>query len=107
MDKENVKGAADKAKDAIKDTAGLGNVNPMLYSLAATQPNVFHDITLGNNYVPCVGGTGCQASKPFGYAAGVGYDLVTGLGSLDVGNLVTAKTSAPVVSSTLDWACNQ
>ena len=35
--------------------AGLGNMNPELYSLAQTAPNAFHDITTGNNIVtvPC------------------------------------------------------
>ena len=32
---------------------GLGNINPTLYSLAASAPNAFHDITTGDNIVPC------------------------------------------------------
>ncbi|HTA25500.1 MAG TPA: protease pro-enzyme activation domain-containing protein [Terriglobales bacterium] len=69
--------------------AGLGNVNPTLYKLAQTPAkNVFHDITTGNNIVPCTKGSpNCPSGLTFGYSAGVGYDLVTGLGSIDVNNL--------------------
>ena len=65
---------------------GLGNVNPKLYALAASAPAAFHDITSGSNAVPCSpGSTSCPAVAPFqfGYSAGVGYDQVTGLGSVD------------------------
>ena len=58
-----------------------GNVNPYLYSLAASAPNAFHDITTGDNMVPCTAGsTDCPASGMIGYSAGPGYDLTTGLG---------------------------
>src|SRR5437667_588577 len=30
-------------------SSGLGNVNPMLYTLAASSPSAFHDITSGSN----------------------------------------------------------
>ncbi len=76
---------------------GQGNINPILYSMAATSPAAFHDITTGNNQVPCTGGTpDCPASAPFqiGYTAGVGYDQATGLGSVDAYNLVTAWGSS-------------
>jgi subtilase family serine protease len=69
---------------------GLGNINPTLYSLAASSTAVFHDITTGDNKVPCSSGsTNCPASAPFtiGYSAGVGYDQATGLGSVDAYNL--------------------
>jgi len=72
---------------------GLGNINPTLYSLAASTPGAFHDVTTGNNIVPCTQGTtGCPTAAPFqyGFSAGTGYDLVTGLGSVDVTNLATA-----------------
>jgi pseudomonalisin len=60
-----------------------GLVNPVLYGLATSQKNnkgaaVFHDITQGNNTVPGV----------TGYSAGAGFDMVTGLGSVDVATLV-------------------
>ena len=71
---------------------GLGNVNPTLYSLASTN-GVFHDITTGNNIVPCVQSSkGCPTAAPFqyGFSAGAGYDQVTGLGSVNVTNLANA-----------------
>ena len=72
---------------------GQGNVNPILYSMAATLPAAFHDITTGNNRVPCEAGTpNCPSTTPMqiGYGAGVGYDQASGLGSVDAFNLVTA-----------------
>jgi Pro-kumamolisin, activation domain/Putative binding domain, N-terminal len=65
------------ALTAQKAGTRLGNANPALYALAALQANagaaVFHDVTTGNNSVP--GQTGFNASP--------GYDLATGLGSVD------------------------
>lgn len=70
--------------------AGLGNINPALYSIYQTNHNVFHDVTAGSNIVPCqIGTTNCSTGS-MGYSAGHGYDLVTGLGSVDAYNLVTA-----------------
>lgn len=68
------------------NAGSLGNINARLYQVATTTPAVFHDVTTGDNDVPCVpGSTSCPATAPyqFGYSAGVGYDLVTGLGSVD------------------------
>jgi len=76
---------------------GQGNINPILYSLAATAPAAIHDITSGNNIVPCLpGSTDCPATAPFqlGYSAGAGYDKATGLGSVDAFNLLEAWGSA-------------
>src|SRR6202043_3129754 len=70
--------------------AGLGNINPTLYGLARNNSNVFHDITLGNNIVPCKVGTLNCTSGTMGYSAGPGYDLVTGLGSVDAYNLASS-----------------
>jgi subtilase family serine protease len=75
---------------------GLGNINPLLYQLAAnstTYASAFHDITTGNNQVPCTSGSpNCPTgSNPvIGYTAGTGYDQATGLGSVDANNLATA-----------------
>ncbi len=74
---------------------GLGNINPALYSMWQTTPGAFHDITTGDNQVnPCPRQARTCDSTPVGYSAGPGYDLVTGLGSVDAYNLVTAWTSA-------------
>ena len=54
----------------------------------ASSPSAFHDITSGDNIVTATvcGGFMCTepTTKSVGYSAGAGYDLVTGLGSLDV-----------------------
>lgn len=73
---------------------GLGNVNPMLYSLAANNSsnNAFHDVASGDNKVPCTSGTAnCPAgTTSIGFKAGADYDQTTGLGSLNVANLISA-----------------
>ena len=73
-------------------TTGLGNVNPNLYAFAASTPSAFHDVTLGNNMVPCTSGSiNCPAgTTQIGFTAGAGYDQVTGLGSVDADKLATA-----------------
>jgi hypothetical protein len=84
-------------------SSGVGNINQQLYTLYKNNPppgGPFHDVTTGSNSV--TGGTSnnivaCTQNTPafeppalqctgstFGYEAGSGYDLVTGLGSLDV-----------------------
>jgi subtilase family serine protease len=78
----------------------LGNINPALYTLGnnATYYNigttsVFHDITVGNNELPST------INGLIGYAAGTGYDLATGWGSVDLNNLANAASIlAPTVS---------
>ena len=64
-----------------------GNANTRLYQLGASQyqaggAQVFHDIASGNNSVPGVTGYSCTA----------GYDLATGLGSVDASALVNNWT---------------
>jgi uncharacterized protein (TIGR03437 family) len=71
---------------------GLGNINPMLYRLAKSTTNVFHDIVGGDNNVPCVQGSPQCVNGMMGYAAGPGYDLATGLGTVDANNLVNQWT---------------
>lgn len=75
---------------------GLGNVNPMLYRLATSSPGAFHDITSGNNKVPCTSGTpNCPTGTTMiGFSAGQGYDQATGLGSVDASALETAWLAA-------------
>ena len=75
---------------------GLGNVNPMLYSLAASSPSAFYDVTSGNNNVPCgAGSKNCPSGGgSIGFSAGTGYDQVTGVGSPNVSQLVSAWIAA-------------
>jgi subtilase family serine protease len=86
-------------------TSGQGPINTELYSLAAnssTYATAFHDITVGNNY--CLSGaTFCSSSSgtETNYAAGVGYDQATGLGSVDAYNLITAWPANTGVTSGL------
>lgn len=94
--------------------AAQGSLNKKLYSMAASAPSAFHDVTVPtsgvascsvntpsmcNNSIPGPSGlTGGQA----GYLVGPGYDEVTGLGSLDVGNFLDhfgAAASDPDVTT--------
>jgi subtilase family serine protease len=85
--------------------SAAGNINPILYALAASTPSAFHDITVATSGV-----TGCVATTPSmcnnstpsptaltgglsGYLLTTGYDEVTGLGSVDVANLVANSTA--------------
>lgn len=83
-------------------TSGQGLLNPTLYSLAsnaATYSTAFHDITSGNNECPSsLGSSYCSGNAESHYAAGTGYDQVTGLGSVDLDKLATAW---PASTSTL------
>jgi subtilase family serine protease len=76
---------------------GIGNVNPILYGLAdgPTYSSIFHDITTGNNSVPCSQGTpNCPNGGSIGYSAGIGYDLASGLGSIDANALANGWGTA-------------
>lgn len=95
---------------------GLGLINPMLYSLAAVTPtnHAFNQVTTGDNIVYCQAGQPlttppqpstiiCPASGIFGYSASgtgnfdptTGYNLATGLGSVDLKNLAAAWAASP------------
>lgn len=83
-----------------KTGSAQGNINPSLYALASFSNDAFHDITTGNNQVPCSPGTkdcpgfaGQTTPAMMGYVAGPGYDQVTGLGSIDAYNLVNEWNS--------------
>jgi len=85
---------------AQKMNSRLGQVNPVLYGLAATEQFgqcngsagppasdcIFNDVTQGNTGVPGEPGYGTDG---VGYKAGQGYDLATGLGSVNLANLAT------------------
>src|SRR5258706_96967 len=66
----------------VEAKPGLGNINPKLYQLAQTAPTVFHDVTTGDNIIPCWEETEDCTTGSYGFAAGPGYDQVTGLGSI-------------------------
>ncbi len=93
---------------ATPSGTGLGDIHNTLYTLAATpSKGAFNPVKTGDNMVYCQGGT--PAAQPvalrcpgsganagiLGYEASnadstTGYNLVTGLGSVDVAKLVSA-----------------
>ena len=86
-----------------------------LYKLAAQQPSAFHDIPAGSTIVtPCTSGTpNCTTSNTgdkygvlSGYNTATGYDLATGLGSVDVANLVNQWQSISFTSSATTLTVN-
>ncbi|MEP7096508.1 MAG: S53 family peptidase [Dokdonella sp.] len=94
-----------------KTGSAQANLNPRLYALAANPGNgVFHDVTVASSGVSsCVVATPslCNNSTPgpndltgglSGYAVASGYDLATGLGSIDVANLL-AQWGNPTASA--------
>jgi hypothetical protein len=99
-----------------------GQADSVLYPLAAQFPAVFHDVTNGNNSVPCsylpTASTNCiAATNPITlngvtegqigsgttaeYGAGVGYDLASGLGSVDAAQLVNNWGNVKFTSSSV------
>jgi len=79
--------------NGFQSSFGIGNANPNLYYIAANNPAAMNDVQSGNNIVPCTQGTlDCPGTAPFqfGFSAGVGYDQVTGLGSVNANTLATA-----------------
>jgi len=64
--------------------AGSGNVNSFIfYELASSYPDSFNDIVSGDNIVPCTSGTPDCKGGLLGFNASSGFDLVTGLGSIN------------------------
>lgn len=66
-----------------------GNINTLLYQIVARleYSKVFHDVTTGNNTVEEVDANGNPLTIT-GFNAGRGWDAVTGLGSIDLGNAI-------------------
>ncbi len=80
-------------------TSGVGLANPTLYALGGTSlyHSVFNDVTSGSNAI--AGNHGTQ------YTAGVGYDLVTGLGTPIAGTLIPLLC-APIIDGVSPSAAN-
>jgi subtilase family serine protease len=66
----------------------LGLINPALYQLAARHAPGIVDVTSGNNTVSFDQGAGGKPVTVKGYPAAKGYDLVTGLGTVNAQDLV-------------------
>lgn len=80
----------------------LGQANNILYQLAATHySTVFHDVVTGDNAVVCASGSAGCGSNGFttGYNAITGYDLASGLGSVDAAAMVKNWSSAVSAST--------
>jgi pseudomonalisin len=94
-----------------------GNINPLLYSLAALTPAVFHDATPSSSGV----GSACNTTTPsmcnnstpasyslngglVGYNLTPGYDQATGLGSIDVAKLLASVAGASTTTTALTLA---
>ena len=92
---------------------GQGNLNPRLYAMASRAPSVFHDVTVASSGVgSCSVGTPSMCNNSIaapsglsggqaGYQVGIGFDEVTGLGSLDVRKFLTNywPAQAPVLTT--------
>jgi subtilase family serine protease len=96
--------------DACRQTAScrgpngtyrLGNPAPLLFGIyndATKYPQTFYDVTFGNNgVIPCAVNPGqigpCPNPRPTpdaGFDAGIGFDLVTGIGVPFAGHLINA-----------------
>ncbi len=88
-----------------KTQSRQGQANTVLYPLSQQAPQAFHDIAVGTNAVSCVvGSPDCTAADYPGYPDGalgylngynatVGYDMATGLGSIDAAQLVNNWSS--------------
>ncbi|MGO9088061.1 MAG: Ig-like domain repeat protein [Candidatus Sulfotelmatobacter sp.] len=80
-----------------------------LYQVATKQTNAFHDVPTGSTIaMPCVTGSpNCTTNTAghsygvlSGYSTGTGYDLATGLGSVDAANLVNNWSKATFTATT-------
>jgi hypothetical protein len=71
-----------------------GNLAPTLYALSR-RSGIFEDIAEGNARLSCAAGSpGCDASGKIGFDATAGYDLATGLGSIDAQKMVNEWAKA-------------
>jgi hypothetical protein len=90
----------------------LGQADTVLYNLAqdynpsSSNPGkyqrAFHDVTIGNNSVYCASGSlNCDTNNFLeGYNATPSYDMATGLGSVDLSQLISLWTATNFASTT-------
>ena len=79
-----------------QNKSSVGFANPALYAWS-DRADIFHDITEGKNNC-CAGGwagSTVVCCPENGFKAVKGWDPVTGLGSINVGNLIEAWSSLP------------
>lgn len=86
-----------------------------LYQLASKQTNAFHDVPTGSTIaMPCVTASpNCTTNTPgdaygvlSGYSTGTGYDLATGLGSVDTANLANNWSKATFSATNTELTLN-
>jgi len=85
-----------------------GQANFTIYPLSQQKPSAFHDVTLGSNNVNCLQGSLDCSLDTNGdgfyslqeYPAGIGYDLASGLGSVDAAVLVNNWNSITFLPTT-------
>jgi uncharacterized membrane protein len=98
-----------QAHGSGSDNYRLGQADNVLYQLAQSKYSaVFHDITAGNNSVACASGSPDCGSNLFltGYNAETGYDLASGLGSVDAAELVNNWTGVSLASTSTSLKIN-
>jgi hypothetical protein len=93
----------------VQQKAGsrLGQAAQTLYALynSSHSSAIFHDVTVGNNAVPCNSGTpNCLLNTAgyyfeSGYDTTTGYDLATGMGSVDATALVNYWNTVTVTAT--------
>jgi subtilase family serine protease len=66
----------------------LGLINPTLYALSARHAAGLVDVTSGNNTVSFYQGTATKPDKVTGFGSRKGYDLVTGVGTVNAASFV-------------------
>jgi len=74
----------------------LGLINPTLYALLAAHAPGLVDVTAGNNTVSFTQGTPPAKSTVAGYQAVQGYNLVTGVGTVNASTFVYELAGVPV-----------
>ncbi len=117
------------AMAAQKAGERIGNPNFVLYTLASRQASagtacnatgtnaagcIFHDVTMGTNAMPCVTGSKDCVTATKGDATGIlsapsaaaGYDLASGLGSVNAYNLVESFTTVTFAPTTAILSVN-
>jgi len=78
---------------AEQSSGALGNIAPAIHHLGSAS-DAFTDIASGSNQLACAAeSTNCNSSEKIGYTAATGYDLASGLGSVNASQLVTALGS--------------
>jgi len=73
----------------------LGLINPALYALSARRAAGIVDVTSGNNTVSFYQGTPRTLHTVVGYPARAGYDLVTGVGTVNAASFVYELAGVP------------